>query len=50
MNASIEPWSGQNVVEVMPDFEVAPCKPAVFAMKKHERTRTPGELICQISV
>jgi hypothetical protein len=36
MNASIKPWSRQNVVEVIPDFEVTPCKPAVLAMKEHD--------------
>jgi hypothetical protein len=41
MNASIEPRSSQNVVEVVPDFEVTPCKPAELAMKKHEAHANP---------
>jgi hypothetical protein len=41
VNAGVEPRCSQDVVEVMPDFEVSPMKPAVFAMKQDQPHTTP---------
>jgi hypothetical protein len=41
VNAGIESWRGQDVVEVMPDFEVPAMKLTKFAMEKYELHANP---------
>jgi len=44
VDAGVEPRRGQDVIEVVPDFEVPAMKPAVFAMKEDEPHAIPRSI------
>ena len=41
MDAGVEPGRREDMVEVMPDLEVATMKSAIFAMKEHNAHANP---------
>jgi hypothetical protein len=41
VDEGVEPWRGEDMIEVMPDLEMATMKSAIFAMKEHDAHASP---------